>query len=381
MKAPTIGVVLIAVFVLVAAAGGGPAAELQPYQAVRGLQSLQDRIATGDTIAQAAHAKAIGRITRSFVSEKPEAWHDPRNARALIAFLFSGGDAASIERAIPPAAVSRNYELLYDGALAYGLGDDARARASLSSINPATLPDGLGGHLALVQATLSEAEDKTKALALLDLARLLEPGTLVEEAALRKEIGLIGPDGDLDKLSLLARRYQAAFPQSVYASNFRQIMWEAVMRAAAANTAAGDARLERLAAVFGLDDRRRIFLAIARRETIAGHLVSAGFAAARADRLSTRGDRDDARARLYRGATAIVGPDYAQALEDLDAVSDAQLDPKDQALHVSALSIAAAVHRVAAAPTTIARGGDNAVVAEGERSLSEAEALLRTTPP
>ena len=199
MKAsPALGLIFLLVLGTVSNAG----TDVVPFEAMRSLQALQDRIATGDEVAQAAHAKAIMRTARAFTAAKPEIWRDKRNARALVVYLFSGGDASIMEDAIPPSVIAPEIMPLYQGAIAYGRGDDVTARARLMPIDPKTVPNGLGGHLALIQATLLATDDAPKAIALLDVARLLEPGTLVEEAALRKEMSLIGSSGDLDKFVL-----------------------------------------------------------------------------------------------------------------------------------------------------------------------------------
>lgn len=353
------------------------AGEAPPWKTMRALQGLEDRIAAGDSLAQAARTKAILRLGQGFAAMPPETWADLRNARALVAYLFGGGDAAETARAISPEGLHKDAVALYRGALAYAGGDDDTAREQLSPIDAKTLPPGLAGHLALVQAALIAPTDKPRAEALLDLARLLEPGTLVEEAALRKEMSLIGADGDFDKLPLLERRYQAAFARSVYADNFKQLVGDLAAKIADVDLASGNDRLARLLAPLPRDDRRRLFLAIARREALAGHLVAATFAALEGGRLVEAGSRDAARASLYFGASAVVGPTYDKAVAALAAAQPDHLEARDRTLRIAALDMAATIRAAAGTKQVGADEGDPIVLHHGAEALNAADAALR----
>lgn len=371
-----------AMIALALTVGAAHAGDAPPYRTMRALQALEDRVAGGDALAQAARAKAIARMGQGFAAMPAETWHDLRNARALVAYLFSGGDAVTVARAIQPEAMHKEAAALYSGALAYAGGDDDGARTLLMPIEPKTLPTGLAGHLALVQATLIEPTDKTKAVALLDLARLLEPGTLVEEAALRKEMSLIGDVGDFDKLNLLERRYQAAFARSIYVEDFKQLVATLAARAAESNSEAGNGRLMRLLAPLARDDRRRLYLVISRKEVVAGHLESAPFAASEARKLTEKGTPDEARALLYYGASALVGAAYDQSQAALMAAPPQRLDARDQILRIAALDMVATIRAAAASSSQAqAPAAENVLLTRGEESLNASEAALRSVKP
>ncbi len=63
-------------------------------------------------------------------------------------------------------------------------------------------------------------ENPVRAIDLLDRVRLLLPGTLVEEGALRREIFVLGQGGDLKKFEVLAIQYLRRFQHSIYAGKF-----------------------------------------------------------------------------------------------------------------------------------------------------------------
>ena len=367
---------------LASPAGRAYAGDLErpPYIAIRVLEALQDRITAGDSVAAAAHAKAIARTALAFAKANPAVWKDIRNARALVLYLFSGGNATVIADAVRRESVAKEQQVLFDGALAYGLGHDDEARDKLIPIDPRSLPTALGGHLALVQATLLAGSDKPKAIELLDLARLLEPGTLVEEASLRKELMLLGTDdASLTKFALLARRYAGTFRQSLYADNFRSLITQAALQAAAGDSTDAGIRLVKIVGNLEPAERKRIYLSIARRALIDGHLRIAAFASDEAGRLLHKGDRDEARATLYFGAATIVGPQYDQGLRALKATSATDLDESDQALRQSALAVADTIRDPSFAALPKQSKTQDTTLGAGERALAGAEAMLKQT--
>jgi len=62
-----------------------------PYQMVRSLQMLQDQIARGDLEAHNAQPALLKRIGDSFLKVDASSWKEPRNSRAAVTFLLSGG--------------------------------------------------------------------------------------------------------------------------------------------------------------------------------------------------------------------------------------------------------------------------------------------------
>ena len=68
------------------------------------------------------------------------------------------------------------------------------------------------------------------AVDLLDWARLVAPGGLVEEAALRREIALLAEAKDMSRLSVLTRQYVTRFGASLYAADFLRDLASAVAR-------------------------------------------------------------------------------------------------------------------------------------------------------
>lgn len=359
-----------------------------PFEMMRALSILQDQIAAGNAIAQVGQIKMVERMAERFSTIDTGVWKDKRNARALVLYLFGGGNVAALNGLITKEDIAKGYEVLFEGAMAYALGNDDAARTALLPIDARNLPSGLGGHLALVQATLLANQDKARALQLLDLARLLEPGTLVEEAALRKEMFLIGSTGDLDKFGLLARRYMHGFAKSVYADNFKKLEIKMASDIGKGDSAESNLRLEQLLNGVDRHERQDIYLAVARSAVFDGRPITASFAGAAAEKLSDKPDSNEARARVYYGAATVVGDDYDLGLKALNSVDPARLTERDAALRASALEIATMIRSRASlldAGDMEDSGPDHTgvqkTVVDAERSLAMSEALLQRATP
>lgn len=326
-----------------------PAAEtrpapLPPYALVRTLQALQERIAEGDVAAHEAQRGLIAAIAGRFAEADRTVWADPRNARAAIAFVLAGGPPQSLSAVLAATAGDEDAfgadRTMAQGALAFLQGREDEARAALSPIDALEVGGPLGAQLAMAQSALAVRESAAEAMRLLAVARLLAPGTLIEEAALRREIFVAGQSGDVERLEFLATQYMRRFRHSVYAGNFRQ-------RFAVLLTALdfdGDldrfARLETLLERFDAESRRDIYLFFARHSLIHGRTAVARRAATLAYDLSAGGSDEEERAAFYAAASQVATERYALAADALADLDPGRLPPQDVLLLEAVLDLA-----------------------------------------
>src|SRR5690606_3957574 len=97
-----------------------------------------------------------------------------------------------------------------------------QARTALSTVDPAGQPQEVAAFLYLVKGSVVASIDGEAGIALLDRARLLGTGTLVEEAALRRTISLAANAGDRARFLSAAEQYARRFLRSPYASQFAE---------------------------------------------------------------------------------------------------------------------------------------------------------------
>ncbi|HYA72511.1 MAG TPA: hypothetical protein VEF36_05090, partial [Roseiarcus sp.] len=231
---------------------------------------------------------------------------------------------------------------------------------------------------------IETSRDEKKAMALLDLARLLAPGGLVEEAALRREISLAGNQRDIDRFVSLSRQYATRFGSSVYADNFLQGLAAAALQASLIEDLPGFQKFSVLVSSLTPDIRRGFLLTIARAEALNGKFAIAGLASAEALREAPSDSADEARGRLYEASARILTPEYDDGVAELQRVAASKLDKRDQALLGAVRGVAAYLREppgdadpehVQAPPP---QGGNDeaaATIALAEAAISRAAAL------
>ncbi|MCB5177752.1 chemotaxis protein [Microvirga lenta] len=350
-----------------------------PVDLVRTLQIMQDQIATGSTNAHAAQRALLAHIDDRLMSIDPGTWGDSKNVRAAVIFVLSGGRPEILKRIIALGGLSEVDTTIVQGALAYVEGREADAKRFLSEVQIDTLPPMLAGQIALVQSALIVREDPAKSVQLLDRVRLLLPGTLVEEAALRREIFVVSQVGDAKKFDALSRQYLRRFRYSIYAGNFRQRFASALTRL---DFAKDEQRFSRLVAILNeleAEGQRELYLMIARNAIEQGQTKAAILAADKAFELSSSDASSATRAKLYRAAAIIVTPEgFESGIEVLKQINRAELQPHDSALLDEALSLARHIRQAPQAiPVAEAAGPAEAPPAEAIQAQEPVPAISR----
>lgn len=364
----------------------------EPFELVRTLQAVQDGIANGDTAAHASHIALIRQIGEKFLAADASVWSNPQNGQAVVIYLLSGG-APQIVRKLPRDKINVDLRL-FDGALAYVEGRQDEAKDLLKDVKPRTLSSGMGGQVALVQGALFARSEASLAIERLDDARLLLPGTLVEEAALRREILLVGQAEDFDKFEFLTLAYIRHYRNSVYAGDFWQRFSTGLTQS---SLALDDRRFARVAALLEQIDRAsrlKLYLVIARGALVRGKLVVTRLAGERALTLSADATSDRERAHFYRGASRALTDEYDGGLAELKALDRAKLAERDVLLLNATLQLALDVRKPIAGPTAVMSAdkppptparidlaSSNAMLARAQTQLGELELLTKDRRP
>lgn len=396
---------LIAGLMIAGSTVGGCRAETKPpYEIVRSVQALHDQMALGSRAAQKAMPGLLRKLGERLMTERATVWRDPRNVRAVVVYILSGGEIRVARKVLVSAKCTTQEKHLIEGALAYLDGDKTMAKAMLSNIDPQSLDPSTGSQLALAQATLIADENHEKAIRLLDLARVIAPGTLVEETALRREIFLTVETRDFDKFVAMSDQYLRRFRHSVYAEGFRRSFSVSVIRVSQSGNAQQFARLDELLTDMGSRERLELYLNVAQSSLAAGKLDATRWAAGEAARLAQKKSVDANRAALYDGAVAVLTADYERGLAEIDKLDAARLPHDDLLLKEAVLGLAAQIRQwpstpvpanpptftadlapkpprtiaSAALPPALAStvGSGDALIASAQRKLSSSAVLL-----
>jgi len=304
------------------------------------LQSLQARMAAGDKSAYPKQAEKIRAIGEAILAENPDNWKNKEEVEAAAAFLLGGGQPRVIQKLIESNAIPAEQNNLMRGALAYVIGRSLEAEALLVDIDPHSVSLRLGGQLAFAQAVLLTARAPERAIERLDLARLLAPGSLVEEAALRREILMTGDRHDGERVIALARQYATRYAHSIYADNFIQGLAASSVKYGLIDDLDSLRKFEEMLSLVPPPRRLEFLLNVARGETLTGRYEVAGAAADDALGQLPAGAPEEPAARFYSAAARTLGPDYEAALAELRAVDRARLSAADQALWAATLRTA-----------------------------------------
>jgi chemotaxis protein MotC len=324
----------------------------EPYELVRSLQSVQDAIAKGNVEAQRGHLALIRQVGEKFLAADPTVWSNPQNGEAVVVYMLSGG-TPQVVRKLPRDKLNVD-EKLFNGALAYVEGRQDEAKELLKDVNPRAIPTGVSGQIALVQGALLASVDPTTAIARLDDARLLLPGTLVEEAALRREVLLVGQVEDFDKFEFITLAYTRHYRNSIYAGDFWQRFSSALARS---SLALDERRFPRLAVLLEQLDpasRLKLYLAISRTALVRGQLTVVLLAGEKAMGLSADGSADRERAHAFRGAARALTGDYDAGLAELKATDRTKLPERDVSLLNASVQLALDVRKPIKGPSSSA---------------------------
>lgn len=315
---------------------------LQPYQLVRSLQLVQDRIAAGDHAAMPMQAKLLEMTDQRLREADAEDFKDPKNFRALLVYGMSGGNPSTVEAAVSRAnSVDAQDLSIAKGVINYLVGRPAGAIEVLKPIDPMTLPSDIGAFLALVKGSLMATDDPAAALTLLDEAKLLSPGTLVEEAALRRSVGIAVTQGDAARFALASTQYVERYLYSPYASQFADSFVSGVI---ALHMSVSQDKLADITSMMDPEREKVIYLRIARRAAIDGLSELSAFASARAEHgRDGNTNQGDPRALLYSSLSTVTSGTIEDVRTKLGKIDRSKLSDGDRALLDAAQAIAGEV--------------------------------------
>lgn len=335
--------VLLAGTALARPAAGENAPELAPYVMLRSLQFVQDTVALGDHSAGEMQRFMLGKIDQALRSAHPSTYDDPRNVDAALIYAMSGGNPETLEYLVE-RDVSGNFDSRVADVLRKYLGGQGTlVAASLGEMAKEYRDEAIGPYIALVSGNVTVPVDPKEALVFYDMARLGAPGTIVEEAALRRSVA-IAVDADMvDKGLAYSRKYARRFVHSPYASQFVDFFVQLVVEH---YPSVAEHDIDGTVEFMDVDRQREVFLRIARRSTLEGKNELARLASGRAAALSgLAGESPEALARLYGGVANIPTSDVTSAVRDLAAIPEDELSPRDRALRAAAQAVAEEVLR------------------------------------
>lgn len=309
-----------------------------PYKMVRTLQAVQDSVIAGNLDDLDMQRFLLGEIDKRLRSSDPSVFDDTRNVDAALIYAMSGGNPSTLD-ILADRDVAGNFDNRITSILRrYLNGKGGTALKQLKEVIPEYRNTEIGPYLELIGANALTEKDEATALKYFDWARLEAPGSIVEEAALRRSLAITSRKGDTARALPYVRRYARRFMGSPYASQFADIF---VGLALDHQDALPPAEITEMLSLVERKRQREIYLRLARRAAIFGNKKLADFAAGEARRLSEPGDASQlALADLYSSLVNIPTDGIEDVLNQLDSISDEKLSPKDRFLRDAAQIVA-----------------------------------------
>lgn len=346
-----------------------------PFDVMRSVQFLQDQVARGNDRAIRVQALLLRRFGRTFLEADPAVWRDPRNFRAAILFSLSGGTPDVLDRLMREKLLDESQTALIEGTLAYVRNNLEKAKKRLADVPLAEMEPVLAAQLHLVLGQIHQGDNPKDAIAHLDQARLLAPGTLIEEASLRLGAMLVDASGDHARADQLARRYFDRFANSSYAGNFEARFSAMVTSRGSANAEEALAEMSDVIAALSGPRQQTLYLAAARRSLVEGNLQFAAASAEAALAIPGLSGSDQSRAELYKTASSLGSLKPTEARQTLDRIERAELHPEDATLLDAAYTVLDQIDATLAAMPAPALNVASAK-ADGPAVLARAEAAL-----
>lgn len=315
---------------------------LGPVQLVRSLESLQDDIAGGQPGALQMQPRVLADIGEKFLTEDPATWENAQNLYAALTYLFNGGNPNVVETILknaPEGIVPQNYVV---GALAYA---HHKKDAFLKAFDNLPNSDDQIPASLLLSITLSTVADLAevnpeKTSERLNWVRLAAPGSLFEEAAIRRQIKVATMIGDEKLFRLLTRNYVTRFSKSPYANEFWR---DFAVSLSQMDKNLDDKQLSEFVDYAPETIQLVIYLRISRAALIDARMQRAHFGAEKALGLARNLNVDDTSARLYYAASAVGSTAAEDASEMLKTISVNDLAEKDRPLLMAAKAVAKGV--------------------------------------
>lgn len=359
-KATRIAVLLMSMSWLASASYGHAQSDLPPAKILRSLQFVQDSVVMGDHAAREMQKYLLETIDTTLRTADASIFEDSRNADAALAYIMSGGNPQTLDY-----LVARDVQGHFDSRITnilqkYLNGRGIQVEKILADILPEYRKGVLGPYLMLIAGNIATTRDPAASLAFFDDARVTAPGTIIEEAALRRSIIAMVQVKDHGKALVYLRKYAVRFLHSPYASQFADLFVNFAI------DGAGTVTTDNIAEITALMDPERaeeIYLRIARQASLRGAIALAQFATDQAAALSSQtGDVSRAPlSKLYSGLATVPSADVKSASDALASIPNDELSERDLALRDAAKAIAEQIVRTPeAAEKTSGNGADAA---------------------
>lgn len=308
------------------------------YTLVRSLQYVQDTVVSGDFSAMEMQRFLLEQVDRKLREAQPEDFDDPRNVDAALIYAMSGGNPKTLDLVVAQDKYGYFDEEITSIMRAYLNGLIPSTKKPIEDIVDDYLNTAIGPYVALIAANVKAAAKDLKAVELFDLARLVAPGSLIEEAALRRSILISINHSKFDKALSLAHIYARRFNKSPYNVQFSQLIIEMIVQNL---DNIDEVLVDEVISYLPVKQQKAIYLRIARTGVVNGNDIMAVKANEKAHLFE--GERNayyNMMANLYASINELPKGETKELLDDIANIKRRSLSPIDRPLHDAAMLLA-----------------------------------------
>ena len=328
-----------------------PEGKHQPWRLVRALQLVQDGIAAGKPGGLELYRRLLAKTSEWMLTQNRAVWQHERNLDAVAVYLLIGGNPEVGELAYTRSGLSYPQKLPLDAAISYANRDFATARELMAAIDHTALPASASAQFALAKSMIASSSDLATANKYLGEARRLAPGTLIEEASLRRALRISGETKNLDDFRMLSGIYFNRFRDSHYFSDYLKNFVFALVRMPDEEKML--AEFKDLISEFNEEQQIAITSYAARKAITSGQTQLAQWASQWALGRLDEQSKLHTRMQLYAVAAGIVEKELIwESMETFETITRGELDESHQKLFDAVTSLS---ERIGSQPMGVAQ--------------------------
>ncbi len=333
---------LILLFLMGLQAGGVQAEAKrieEPYKLMRMLDRIEDEIIRGDQAAIVKRGEVLNRLAKAFDQLGSEGLSNTRTQIAAIVFVLSGGQPIILRNILAQVEEDSDLGPVMRAIVFSFSGRVKQALKELDEVKLRSLPGEMAGRVAMFKATLVSRTAPERAINLLDEARLLGRGSIIEQDALRAQSVLLKHTGGYKRFLGVMRRYVTKFAVSAYDPKHNGRLIEILVTFDYKTEKTSLTDLEGVLATFVPRRRKEVRISAAQVALRKGNLWLAQGLASNALKAPKQANFPRTQLKLYLLASDVVLNDTKKAMADLRTIDANQLTLSDRLLLAGSLMI------------------------------------------
>lgn len=318
----------------------------EPTRTIRALQLLQDRIITGDLKAFKAYRILLSQAGKKLAALDSKHWQYKKNLDAVALYTLVGGNPIVGKTARSKTELSDDHTLYLDAALAYSQGRLGKAYRLFEKIDFLHVPVSTAAQFAIVKSMLFGRTNTVLAKEYLNVARQLAPGTLAEEAALRRLVRMSSDDKDVKLFKRASRVYISRFKNSYYFTDFLKNYAYSLVRMPKSMEAEVLKSLEYMYEF--LEDNQKLAVSsyVANIATDIGMFKLAAWSSKSALSISRENGKLHTRMSLYYLASTVTSINNSDIMVSMiENINDEILNAKDKRLYDSVIALSERLYK------------------------------------